>query len=237
MIKRISKATLITFIICCSALVSRAQLGYDYSEYELGAGIGLTSVSGAAQTQTTTPTVNLNFTFNSTPYVNYVFEAQLGRIAGGDSLTTSTGRQFTGDIDAFVFRGQLQMGEIMDYSESSFKNGIKNLYISAGIGYVVSHITSINRYSVNPSGQYTPGDLNTQEPMIPLRIGYEFKIFNKYKQPACKIDFAYAYNKVLSGNIDGFETGKTEAYTQICIGVKFAIGGSIISYRKQIPYN
>jgi hypothetical protein len=237
MIKLISRATLLTLITCCSALISRAQLGYDYSQYELGAGIGLNSVSGAAQTQTLTPTVNLNFTYNTSPYVNFVFEMQLGRIAGGDSLTTSTGRQFTADIDAFVFRGQFQLGEILDYGQSPFKNALKNFYISAGVGYVVSHITSINRYSIKTPGEYTGGDLNTQEPMIPFRIGYEFKIFNKYRQPACKIDFGYNYNKVLSGNIDGFETGQSEAYTQFSIGVKFAIGGAIISYRKPIPYN
>jgi len=237
MIKLISKITFLTFIVCCSALVAKAQLGFDFSQYELGTGIGLNTVSGNAQTSTLTPTVHINFTYNTTPFVNFVFEGQFGRIAGGDSLTTSTGRQFTADLTAIVFRGQLQMGEIMDYSQSPFKNAIKNLYVSAGIGYVISHITNINRYSIKTPGEYTGGVLNSQEPMIPFRIGYEFKIFNQYKQPAVKIDLAYAYNYDLSDNLDGFVVpGHHEAYSQICIGVKFAIAGDIISYRKPIPY-
>jgi hypothetical protein len=238
MIKLISKTFLITFIVCCTSLIARAQLGFDYSEWELGAGVGITSVMGNAETQTTTPVVHLNLTFNSTPYVNYVFEAQMGRIAGGDSLTSASGRQFTGDLTAFVFRGQLQLGELMDYEKSPFKNAIKNLYISAGIGYAVSHITGINRFSIKNPGEYTPGLLNSQEPFIPIRIGYEFKVFNRYQQPAFKIDVAYAYNYVLGDDLDGFVvgTGHHDVYTQICIGVKFAFGGDIISYRKQIPY-
>ena len=114
---------------------------------------------------------------------------------------------------------------------------MKNFYLSAGIGYVISHITNINRYSIKTPGEYTGGVLNSQEPMVPFRIGYEFKIYNKYKQPAVKIDLAYAYNYDLSDNLDGFIVdGKHQVYTQICIGVKFAIAGDIISYRKQIPY-
>jgi len=228
MIKRISKPLLITLVVCCTSLIARAQLGFDYSEWALGAGVGITSVMGNAETQTTTPVVHLN----------YVFEAQMGRIAGGDSLTSASGRQFTGDLTAFVFRGQLQLGEILDYEKSPFKNAIKNLYISAGAGYVVSHITGINRYSIKNPGEYTPGVLNSQEPFIPLRIGYEFKVFNKYQQPSFMIDLAYAYNYVLSDNLDGFTVGSNhhDVYTQICIGFKFAFGGDIISYRKQIPY-
>lgn len=238
MIKLISKPFLITLVVCCTSIVARAQLGYDFSSWELGAGLGLNTVNGNAETQTTTPTVNLNLTFNSTPYVNYVFEAQMGKLAGGDSLTTASGRQFTADLTALVFRGQLQLGEILDYSQSPFKNALKNLYISAGAGYAVSHITNINRYSIKNPGEYTPGVLNSQEPFIPLRIGYEFKFYNKYQQPAFKIDLAYSYNYFFSDDLDGFVVGNHhDAYAQISFGFKFAFGGDILSYRKQIPYN
>jgi hypothetical protein len=237
MIKLISKTLLITIAICFTSLIARAQLGYDYSEWEIGASLGLNSVMGNAETQTTTPTVHLNLTFNYTPYVNYVFEVQMGRLAGGDSLTTASGRQFTADLTAFVFRGQLQLGEILDYSNNPFNNAVKNLYVSAGVGYAVSHITSINRYSIKNPGEYTPGVLNSQEPFLPLRIGYEFKVFNKYQQPAFMIDLAYAYNYTVNDNLDGFVVGNHhDAYTQLCIGFKFAFGGDIISYRKQIHY-
>jgi hypothetical protein len=237
MIKLIPKTTLLTIIICCTALITRAQTGFDYSQYEIGAAAGFNSVYGDAETQTTTPSFHLNLTYNSSPFVNIVFEVQMGRLAGGDSLKTLTGRQFTADLTSFILRGQLQMGEIIDYSHSPLNNALKNLYVSGGIGYVVSHITSINRYSILKPGFYTPGVLNSQEPFIPLRLGYEFKVFNKYQQPAFKVDLGYEYNFVLSDNLDGFTSGSHfDVYTQFFIGFKFAFGGSIISYRKQIPY-
>jgi hypothetical protein len=236
MTKLILKAALVTFIVCCLGFRANAQIGFDYSQYELGFGSAMNSVEGNAPPSKMTPSFLLHFTYNATPYVNYVFEMQLGRIAGGDSLST-TGRQFTGDLEAFVFRGQFQLGEILDYSTSPFKNAIKNLYVSAGIGYAVTHITSISR--LNPAGGNAgAGQLNSQEPMVPLRIGYEFKIFNKYKQPACKIDLAYTNNRILSENFDGYALNNhDEAYSQISIGIKFAIGGAILSYKKLIPYN
>jgi len=236
--KFISKTAILTLLVCCTTLIARAQIGFDFSHYEIGFGAGFNQVHGDAQTQTTTPSFHLNLTYNPTPFVNIVFEAQLGRLAGGDSLKTSSGRQFTADLTAFILRGQLQMGEIVDYSHSPFNNAIKNFYVSAGVGYAVSHITNINRYSIKPiAGLYTPGVLNSQEPFIPLRIGYEFKVFNKYDQPAFKIDIGYGYNFVLSDNLDGFASGSHfDAYSQFTLGVKFAFGGDIVSYRKQITY-
>ncbi len=235
--KLISKTTLIILILCCTTFIAKAQLGYNYSPYDIGFGIGLDKVYGDAETLTTTQAVHLNFSYNATPYVNFVFEAQLGKLRGGDSLKTKSGRYFNNDFSAFIFRGQLQMGEILDYSNSQFNNAIKNLYVSAGIGFVVNHITQINRYSILDPGYYTPGINNSKEPFIPLRIGYEFKLFNRYQQPSVKIDLAYGYNLVLSDNLDGFTAGaKNDVFTQFALGVKFALGSGDISYRKQITY-
>src|SRR5580693_8585953 len=135
MIKLISKTTILTFIVCFTAIIAKAQIGYDYSQYEAGVAVGFDQVSGNAQTQTTTQSIHFNFTYNYTPFTNFVFEVQIGRLRGGDSVTTSTGRYFNNDFSAYIFRGQLQFGEFLDYSNSPFNNAIKNLYVSAGAGY------------------------------------------------------------------------------------------------------
>jgi hypothetical protein len=240
MIKLIQKTTILTLLVCCTTLIAKAQLGYDFSHYEAGVAAGFNQVQGDAQTQTMTESIHFNFTFNYTPYTNFVFEAQFGRLTGGDSLTTTSGRYFNNDFAAFIFRGQLQFGEFLDYSRSPFNNAIKNLYVSLGIGEVVNHIpaTDINRVSIKVPGMYSGGQNNSMEPFIPIRIGYEFKVFNKYQQPAFKVDLAYNYNFILGDGLDGFAVSPNhhDVYTQISLGVKFAIGGDIISYRKQIPY-
>src|SRR5471030_2430390 len=161
--KLISKTAFLTLCVCCTTLVTKAQLGYNYSKYDIGVAAGFNTVHGDAQTQATTPSINFNLTFNQTPFTNFVLEAQLGRLAGGDSVKTSTGRQFKSDFSAFIFRGQLQAGEILDYSNNKVYNALKNLYISAGVGYVVTRVTEISRYSNKIPGFYTGGDDNSQE--------------------------------------------------------------------------
>lgn len=233
--KLILKATLITLIVFCTVFIAKAQIGYDYSKYDAGVAIGFNKAYADVKSQTTTETVHLNFTFNQTPFTNFVFEAQLGRLAGADSLKMPKGREFKSTLTSFVFRGQVQFGEFLDYSRSPFMNALKNFYVSAGIGYESTHITFIQRFS--NQGLVTGGELNTQEPFIPLRIGYEFKLFNKYQQPSVKFDLGYEYNQILGDGLDGFKSGlNNDAYAQYTIGIKFAIGGNVTSYRKPITY-
>jgi hypothetical protein len=236
MIKLIQKKTFLTLFVCCIAFIAKGQLGYDFSRYDVGISAGFNTVYGDELPQKTTPSVNFTFTYNQTPFTNFVFEVQIGRMAGGDSLI-SPGRQFTSNFNSYIFRGQLQFGEFVDYSENPIMNGIKNFYVSAGIGYAVTHITGISRYSAQIPGLYTAGENFSKEPFLPLRIGYEFKFFNKYQQPSVKIDLGYGYNYIFGDNLDGYSWGKgNDGYSQFSIGVKFAIGTEVISYRKQIHY-
>ncbi|ASU33422.1 hypothetical protein [Mucilaginibacter xinganensis] len=237
MIKPILKTTLLTFFICCTVFLAKAQLGYNYAPYDIGTSIGIARVYGDAETVNAMPSVNFNFTYNATPFTNFVFEAQLGKLRGGDSVLTKSGRYFNNDFAAFIFRGQLQLGEIIDYSRSPFNNALKNLYVSIGMGFIKNNITQISRYSKKVPGYYTGGDDKSKEPFIPLRIGYEFKLYNTYSQPSVKIDVGYGYNYVLGDGLDGFTAGsQKDVYSQFTLGVKFAIGSSDISYRKQITY-
>lgn len=237
MIKTLYRSLLLILFVCGTSFMAKAQLGYNFAQYEVGTAIGLDKVYGDAETVTTTQSIHFNFTYNPTPFTNFVFEAQLGKLRGGDSVQTKSGRYFNNDFSAFIFRGQLQLGEIMDYSRSPFKNALKNLYVSAGIGLVRNHITQVSRTSEKVPGYFTDGEDKSREPFLPLRIGYEFKLFNRYSQPSAKIDLAYGYNYVFGDNLDGFTAGtKKDAYSQITLGVKFAIGSADISYRKQITY-
>jgi len=229
------KAIILTIVICFSTFISKAQLGHDYAQYDAGFGVSADQVYGDAQTIVVTPSVHFNLTYNTSPFINYVLDINVGKLEGGNAAKDSSGRQFSNSFTAISFRGQLQAGEIIDYSESQFGNALKNLYLSTGLGYVVNKVTA-NRYSTLIPGFYTPGEDNSTELYIPARIGYEFKLFNNFNQPSVKIDIAYQYNFVLGDELDGYQAGKSnDKFSQISIGVKFAIGG-ITSYRKQIFY-
>jgi hypothetical protein len=230
------RITLLTLLICFSALTSKAQVGYDFSQYDLGGSLTFNSFYGDTQTSKSTNSANFNFTYNQTAFLNYIFEFQVGRLMGGDSTKDYLGRQFTADYHYFAFRIQLQAGEIMDYSRSKFMNALKNFYIGGGLGMVYSNITEINRYSIQYIGFYTPGVDKASQLFFPARIGYEFKFFNKNQRPDVKIDVGYQYNIIFGDDIDGFKAGAhNDAFGQFTIGMKFSVGG-VTSYRKQIPW-
>jgi hypothetical protein len=236
MAKSIVRTTLLTLVICLSAILSKAQIGYDYAKYDLGASVAFNSFYGDTQTPISTKAINFNFSYNQTAFINYIVEAQIGKLAGGDANKDLLGRQFATDYHYFAFRVQVQAGEIIDYSQSPILNAFKNLYVGTGVGTIYNNITSINRYSILMPGYYTPGDDKSQEIFIPARVGYEIKIFNKYSRPDFKIDIGYQYNFILGDDLDGFKAGyHNDSYGQFTIGAKFSIGG-VTSYRKQINY-
>lgn len=235
MTKPIVRTALFTLLTCLLPLLSKAQIGYDYGRYDIGFAVGFNQFYGDVVTPKSTKGVNFNFNYNQSPFVNYIFEAQFGKLAGG-AVSDPLGRQFATDYQYYALRVQLQAGEIIDYSKSGLANALKNLYVGTGVGIIYSKISGINRYSVQFPGYYTPGLDKANQLFAPIRFGYEFKIFNRYQRPDIKIDFAYQYNVVFGDELDGFKAGHlNDAYTQFVIGVKFSLG-EVTSYRKQINF-
>jgi hypothetical protein len=227
------KKCILLFVLCLTIGTVKAQSN-DFAQYDLGLGLDFNSAYTDAETIVSTRSGHFNFNYNATPFVNYIIEYHTGTLQGGDSLTTASGRQFNNNFAAVMFRAQLQMGEIIDYSQSKMANAFKNLYVSSGIGFVVNHMTTINRASIKTPGFYTDGENNSNQIVIPARIGYEIKFFNKYNQPGFKIDAGYQYNFIMGDGLDGFTAGTgKDSYSQFSIGIKFAIGG-VATYRKQI---
>jgi len=236
MTKLIVRTALLTLLTCLTSIISKAQIGYDYARYDVGFSLGFNQFYGDVVTAKSTKGVNFNFNYNQSPFINYIFEAQFGKLAGGDAINDPLGRQFAVDYQYYALRLQLQAGELIDYSGNELANALKNLYIGSGVGIIYSKISSINRYSVQFPGYYTPGLDKTSQIFVPVRIGYEFKIFNRYQRPDVKIDIGYQYNAVFGDELDGFRSGHlNDAYSQFVIGVKFSIG-EVTSYRKQINF-
>lgn len=224
------KKLIFSFLICVSALAANAQIGYNYSQYDLGASVGFNSAKTDFVLPRNTYSFIGHFTYNYTPYVNFIAEIQAGAIKA-DSLVVlpGTGVNFANDFTTVSFRAQLQAGELFDYSQSQIMNGLKNFYISSGVGVVY---TNLKVYELDQ----LLVENKSSTIYIPLKVGYEFKFFNSYNEPFLKLDAGYQMNYVLSDNFDGITSGKySDAFTQFVIGLKFAIGGKT-SYRKAINY-
>jgi hypothetical protein len=236
MTKLIVRTALLTLLTCFTSLLSKAQIGYDYGRYDVGFSLGFNQFYGDVVTTKSTKGVNFNFNYNQGPFLNYIFEAQFGKLAGGDVNNDPLGRQFATDYQYYAFRIQLQGGEVLDYSRDGLANALKNLYVGTGLGIIYSKVSSINRYSVQFPGYYTPGLDKANQIFLPIRIGYEFKIFNQYQRPDIKIDIGYQYNKVFGDELDGFKAGHlNDGFSQFIIGAKFSLG-EVTSYRKQIHF-
>ncbi len=215
-------------------MLAKAQLGYNYAQYDLGFAGALNYAYTDAETVKGTPAVHLNFTYNHTPFLNYIAEVQLGRLAGGDSVQTLSGRQFKNNYTAVSFRAQIQAGEFLNYEGRTIFNALKNIYLSSGVGVMYNNMSVINRTSLYVPDFVSTGRNNSSEVFIPVKVGYEFKVFNSYDEPAIKIDLGYQYNYVLGDQLDGIKAGtRKDVYTQFVVGVKFAIGG-FTSYRKAL---
>lgn len=231
------KKLILTFSICLTVLLAKAQLGYNYAQYDLGVAAALNYAYTDAETVEGTPAVHLNFTYNHTPFLNYIAEVQVGRLAGGDALQTISGREFKNNYTAVSFRTQIQAGELMNYENSTIFNALKNVYLSAGIGVIYNNMSEINRTSLYIPDFTSTGRNTSSEAFIPVKIGYEFKVFNSYDEPSFKVDLGYQYNYILGDQLDGIKAGtRKDVYSQFVIGVKFAIGG-FTSYRKAITGN
>ncbi|WP_345950848.1 MULTISPECIES: hypothetical protein [unclassified Mucilaginibacter] len=228
------KKLFLTIGICLSFLFAKAQLGYNYAQYDLGFAAALNYAYTDAETVKGTPAAHINFTYNHTPFLNYIAEVQIGKLAGGDSLNTLSGRQFKNNYTAVTFRAQIQAGELMDYNNKPFFNALKNVYASAGLGVIYNNITEINRSSLYIPDFTSTGRNTSSELMIPLKLGYELKIFNSYNEPTIKVDFGWQANYVLGDQLDGIKAGtRKDLYSQFVLGFKFAVGG-FTSYRKPL---
>src|ERR1700753_3549349 len=89
------KKIFFTVFISCIAFISKAQLGYDYAQYDIGFGGAINKVYGDAETQKSTPSIHFNFNYNQTPFLNYILEVEAGKLEGGNAVKDSSGRQFS----------------------------------------------------------------------------------------------------------------------------------------------
>ena len=230
-----TKVILLVIALFCLTLSTKAQMGNEYAKFDIGASIGANQFYGDVATLKSTQEVSLNLNYNQTPFINYILEGQLGKLAGG-STNDHLGKKFATNYQYVDLRIQLQAGEIIDYSNSGVANALKNLYVGTGIGVIFGKVTSINRYSTKFPGDYFPGDNKSKQAFLPIRIGYEFKLFNEFLQPYLKIDIGYQYHYIYGDEIDGYRSGHVnDSFSQFTIGGKFSIG-ALSSYRKQV-YN
>jgi hypothetical protein len=228
-----------------SAFVVKAQVGYNYKEFSIGLDVSYERGYTNLNRQDQHFGESINFTYNYSPYIPITAELQFGTLSGG-GLTQNLdkyGRMYTNHFEGLILHGDFQLGEVVDYTESYFMSAIKGFYIGSG-GGIIFNSNTVQRTNVilsnGPSTYVFPGSNSSINLTIPLRIGYEFKLFNEYEEPWMAINIGYVHNLVFGEGLDGyddpsskFKNNATNQYRQIVVGVRFNFG-NVTSYNKVI---
>ena len=222
----------------CNALVY-AQTVF-YQPFSIGAGYGITIAKAGEETLTSSNAVNLNLAYQFTPFFSLNLEGQFGTLTSGDALHDTYAKQFVNNYNAIILHADLQLGELIDYSQSRFLNGVKNFYMGTGLGLIANKIGSIQTLSRDTNFKavfgYLPSSSNI---LIPLRVGYEFKIFNRYDEPQYRFDLNYNFNTAFGTGLDGYinpYSSTPKYYNYLSASFKFSFGSSR-AYRKPVYPN
>jgi len=239
------KKFILFLVFAFAAVVVKAQQGYNYKKFGIGLDVSYERGYTNVQRQDNHIGANINFIYNYSPYIPITAELQFGNLSGG-GITRDLdkyGRQYDNHYEAFVLHGDFQLGEVIDYSESNVLNILKNVYFGSGVGVVFNSNTvqRTNLYPENGRLDYVfPGKDASINLTVPLRFGYEFKLYNEYEEPYMAIDIGYVHNMVFGEGLDGyddpeskFKNNATNQYRQIVIGVKFNFG-NVTSFNKLI---
>src|SRR6185312_9104444 len=237
------KKIILLLIGLCTAALLKAQGYYNYQEF--GVGIDASYMRGYTNVnnQYNHPEFNMSFIYNYNPYLPIAAELQTGELSGG-GLTPQLdryGRVYDNHYKALFVHGDFQLGAAIDYSDNTLLNIAKNFYIGTGVGFIANSIQN-QRYSIYDKTYRFPGNNSNVGILLPLRVGYEIKLYDSYSEPAYAIDFGYIHNITLAGNLDGyndpvskFKNNAPDQYRQIFVGFKYYFG-NIVSYNKAIRY-
>jgi len=149
-------------------------------------------------------------------------------------------RDYANRYQSISIQGTVLFGEFLDYESGSgfggfLKRAFSNVYVGTGIGMVYNSISDINR--ISPDSSYYYGGANhSNNIMIPVKLGYQYKIYNAYDEPFIAIEAGYQMNYVFGYGLDGysdpiFTNRNYETYGGYHIGIKFNFG-NVTSYRK-----
>ncbi|QEM13826.1 hypothetical protein [Mucilaginibacter rubeus] len=244
------KKYFLLFVLVCATVMAKAQSGYNYYEWGFGGGVNYARGFDDLKKQVWHPGGTLNLTYNYSPYVPIALDFHFGTLEGG-GLTPAQdefGRKSKNNFLALALRADMQMGEIIDYENSGFLNVVKNFYVGAGIGAIKNKMAFVQRS--NPPGYENHGPVGDPEGfqgkdksinlMIPLRLGYEFKIYDDYDQVGYTITLGVQHSYTFGEGLDGYndnpqkyKNNAPDQFVQYSIGFKYNFGNTV-SYTKLV---
>jgi len=230
------KKLLLFFSLIVTAVAAKSQ-SYNYNMFGVGANVSAVYPYADLPIGKYSIAFNLTGYYNFSPYIPIGLEFQTGTLSGGDRKLDVHGRQYTNSYKALIVHADIYAGQLLDYDFNAFKRVIKDFYVGAGVGVINNNLTDIVR--VQPGKDYVfPGTNKSSNIVVPLRVGYEFRINNNFGEQFMGINVGYITNITWGEGIDGyadpasqFKNNALDQYSQIVVGVKFNFGPSRSFYK------
>jgi hypothetical protein len=237
---------ILLFILSVPTLTLKAQDSYNFTKYGVGFNASYAHPYADLEAAKQSYTFSVAGYYNLTPYIPIGLEIQFGQLAGGSVLTDPAKREYNNHFKALIAHGDVQLGQLIDYSGSFLMRLAKDLYMGTGVGVISNNMAFIQRTNLVPStgypvGTYTfPGKNTSLNLLVPIRFGYEYKIYDSFDEPFLGISIGYTHNLTWGEGLDGytdpssgFKNNAQDQYSQIVVGVRFNFGSSI-PFTKQI---
>lgn len=177
-----------------------------------------------------------NIDYNFSPFVTAGLEIQKGMVRGGNVNTDPHMREFTNSYMAFAGNFKFRAGEITDFYYNDFLNLTKGFYLGTGLGYIKNNMTSIVRVKPDGSGYVFPGDDKGSSIYLPINIGMDFFIPDRWGDIRYTFNVNFQSNFVFADNLDGYNDPKTtmrnqfpDMYNVLSVGLKIHFGPSGIA--------
>ena len=226
------KKYILLIAVTVAALAAKAQGGYNYDSFGFGVGVSGLRPHADLKKEYDDIGYHADFTFYYNPYIPVVLEFQVGKLrGGGDSRAVDKDtRKFENNYKAILLHIDYQLGDAIDYERNDFLKIVKNFYVGVGAGFIFNNVQT-NRYSlIDPTYRF-PGTDQSVNFSVPLRVGYEFKIFDFYGVPKFGITLGYEHNITFGEGLDGyndpvskFKNNAPDQYRQVTIGLKYNFG-------------
>jgi hypothetical protein len=241
MYKTVPKKVFLFFSFSIAALTAKAQADFNYKKFAIGTGISYIHGYTSLNKQDNHFAENVSFNYYYTPYIPLAIELQKGTLSGG-GLTVNLdpyGRQYTNNYLAVIVHGDFQLGQIIDSQGDASLDILKGFYAGTGIG-LISDNDKVQRTNVilanGPLTYVFPGVDQSINVMVPMRVGYEYKITNSFDEPFIRVIISYEHNLVFGQGLDGygdpsshFKHNFLNQYRQISFGIRFDFGETSIN--------
>lgn len=229
------KKIIVTLLIILTVKVTFGQV--NFYKIVIGGGLGGTTSYADVRESSTSYAGYGELGYNFSPYLTATFEAQMGKVKGGDIVTNLHNRQFTNEFKSFSVNGKVALGQFVDYSRNNFLSVIKGVYLGAGVGMIYNNLTYIVRYKP-VTNYYFPGKDKSSNIVVPVNLGMNFFFKDGNDNLRYIFNVNYQGNFTFGEGLDGyddpesvFKNNSPDFYTLFSVGLKYNFGPVGLSKR------